>query len=61
MWVHVLSKGNKQLLRLVLDVEVLKKLVEKFKNNWKMVGDRRETKAVLIKWKEIINALAEMY
>ena len=46
--------------RLVLDVSILKKLVEKFKNNWKMVGDRKETKAVLIKWKEIINALAEI-
>tara|TARA_Y100000592_G_scaffold101108_1_gene185525 strand:+ start:3769 stop:4206 length:438 start_codon:yes stop_codon:yes gene_type:complete len=60
VWVHVLSKGNKQMCRLVLDVSILKKLVEKFKNNWKMVGDRKETKAVLIKWKEIINALAEI-
>ena len=54
VWVHVLSKGNKQLLRLVIDVPVLKKLAEKFKDNWKMVGDRRETKAIMIPFNKII-------
>ena len=54
VWVHVLSKGDKQLLRLVIDVPVLKKLAEKFKDNWKMVGDRRETKAIMIPFNKII-------
>ena len=60
VWVHVFSKNNKQLMRLVIDVPILKKLVKKYKDNWKMVGDRRETKAVMIKWKDIINAVAEI-
>ncbi len=54
VWVHVLAKGDKQLLRLVIDVPVLKKLAEKFKDNWKMVGDRRETKAIMIPFNKII-------
>ena len=59
VWVHVLSKGDKQLLRLVIDVPVLKKLAKKFKDNWKMVGDRRETKAIMIPFKKIIYELTE--
>ena len=58
VWVHVLSKGDKQLMRLVFDVPVLKKLTEKFKDNWKMVGDRKETKAILIPFKKIINEIS---
>lgn len=54
VWVHVLAKGDKQLLRLIIDVPVLKKLAEKFKDNWKMVGDRRETKAIMIPFNKII-------
>jgi len=60
IWIHVLSKGNKQMLRLVFDVGVLKKIVKKYKDNWKMVGDRKETKAVMIKFKDILNAVAEI-
>ena len=60
IWIHVLSKGNKQMLRLVFDVPVLKKIVKKYKDNWKMVGDRKETKAVMIKFKDILNAVAEI-
>tara|TARA_X000001388_G_C2200685_1_gene111170 strand:+ start:519 stop:941 length:423 start_codon:yes stop_codon:yes gene_type:complete len=60
IWIHVLSKGNKQMLRLIFDVPVLKKIVKKYKNNWKMVGDRKETKAVMIKFKDILNAVAEI-
>ena len=60
IWIHVLSKGNKQMLRLVFDVPVLKKVVKKYKDNWKMVGDRKETKAVMIKFKDILNAVAEI-
>ena len=54
VWVHVLAKGDKQLLRLVIDVPVLKKLAEKFKDNWKMGGDRRETKPIMIPFNKII-------
>ena len=57
IWVHVLAKGNKQYLRLLFDVPTLKKLTEKFKDNWKMVGDRRETKAIMIPFKKIIYEL----
>ena len=60
IWIHVLSKGNKQMLRLVFDVPVLKKIVKKYKDNWKMVGDRKETKAVMIKFKDILNAVAKI-
>jgi len=38
-------------------VPVLKKLAEKFKDNWKMVGDRRETKAIMIPFNKIIYEL----
>ena len=59
IWVHVLAKGDKQYLRLLFDVPTLKKLTEKFKDNWKMVGDRRETKAIMIPFKKIIHELVE--
>jgi hypothetical protein len=45
VWVHVLAK--------------LKKLTNKFKDNWKMVGDRKETKAIMIPFKKIIYELTE--
>ena len=59
VWVHVLAKGNTQYLRLIFDVPKLKKLAKKFKDNWKMVGDRRETKAIMIPFKKIIYELTE--
>ena len=59
VWVHVLAKGNTQYLRLIFDVPKLKKLTKKFKDNWKMVGDRRETKAIMIPFKKIIYELTE--
>ena len=57
VWVHVLAKGDKQFLRLIIDVPILKKLTKKFKDNWKMVGDRRETKAIMIPFNKIIYEL----
>ncbi len=59
VWVHVLAKGNTQYLRLIIDVPKLKKLTNKFKDNWKMVGDRKETKAIMIPFKKIIYELTE--
>jgi hypothetical protein len=56
--VHVLTKGDKQMMRLIINVPILKKLAKEFKDNWKMVGDRKETKAIMIPWKEIMNAVA---
>ncbi len=56
---HVLAKGNTQYLRLIIDVPKLKKLTNKFKDNWKMVGDRKETKAIMIPFKKIIYELTE--
>ena len=57
IWVHVLTKGDKQMMRLIINVPILKKLAQKFKDNWKMVGDRRETKAILIPFNKIIYEL----
>ena len=59
VWVHVLAKGNTQYLRLIIDVPILKKLAQKFKDNWKMVGDRRETKAIMIPFKKIIYEITD--
>ena len=59
VWVHVLAKGNKQFLRLVIDVPVLKKLTAKYKDNWKMVGNRRETKGIMIPFGKIIYEIAK--
>ena len=59
VWVHVLAKGNRQFLRLIIDVPVLKKLAAKFKDNWKMVGDRKETKAIMIPFRKIIYEIAK--
>ena len=59
IWVHVLTKGDKQMMRLIINVPILKKLTKQFKDNWKMVGDRKETKAIMIPWKEIMNAVAK--
>ncbi len=59
VWVHVLAKENRQFLRLIIDVPVLKKLTAKFKDNWKMVGDRRETKAIMIPFRKIIYEIAK--
>ena len=36
------------MMRLIIDVPVLKKLVKKYKDNWKYVGDGKRTKAVFI-------------
>ena len=58
VWVHVLAKGDKQFLRLIIDVPILKKLTNKFKDNWKMVGDRRETKGIMIPFRKIIHEIS---
>lgn len=61
VWVHVFAHNKKQLLRLIIDVPVLKKLTNKFKDNWKMVGDGKRTKAILIPWKEVLNEITKLH
>jgi len=61
VWVHVFTQKEKQLLRLIIDVPVLKKLTKKFKDNWKMVGDGKRTKAILIPWKEVLNEITKLH
>ena len=60
-WVHVFAHNKKQLLRLIFDVPVLKKLTKKFEDNWKMVGDGKRTKAILIPWKEVLNEITKLH
>lgn len=60
VWVHVFALGQKQMMRLIIDVPVLKKLVKKYKDNWKMVGDGKRTKAVFIPFGDIIYEIAKL-
>ena len=60
VWVHVFAIDKKQMMRLVIDVPVLKKLVKKYKDNWKMVGDGRRTKAIFIPFGDIIYEIAKL-
>ena len=40
--------------------EEIKKLVKKYKDNWKMVGDGKRTKAVFIPFGDIIYEIAKL-
>ena len=48
------------MMRLIIDVPVLKKLVKKYEDNWKMVGDGKRTKAVFIPFGDIIYEIAKL-
>ncbi len=52
-WVHILADGDKDYCMLLFTVPQLKKLTKKFKDNFKMVGDRRASKCILIPLKQI--------
>ena len=54
-WVHILADGKKDYCILLFDVPTLKKLARKHKKNWKMMGDNRASKCILIPLKEIFN------
>tara|TARA_B100001013_G_scaffold172365_1_gene103465 strand:- start:1689 stop:2072 length:384 start_codon:yes stop_codon:yes gene_type:complete len=47
-WVHILAKGKKDYCKLIFDVPTLKKIVRKWKSNFKMIGDNNASKCVLI-------------
>ena len=54
-WVHILAKGNKDYCKLIFDVPQLKEITEKFKDNYKMIGDNNAAKCILIPLKELFN------
>ena len=54
IWVQTFTKGKVQYFSIVIPVKRLKKLVKKYKDNFKMVGDGRRTKGILIPYKDII-------
>ena len=54
-WVHILADGDKDYCMLLFTIPALKKLAKKYKSNFKMVGDNRASKCILIPLKEIFN------
>lgn len=54
IWVQTFTKGKVQYFSIIIPVQRLKKLVKKYKDNFKMVGDGRRTKGILIPYKDII-------
>tara|TARA_R110002012_G_scaffold131020_2_gene283569 strand:+ start:415 stop:792 length:378 start_codon:yes stop_codon:yes gene_type:complete len=52
-WVHILSIGKEDYCKLIFDVPKLKKIAEKFKDNFKMIGDNRASKCILIPLSEL--------
>lgn len=54
-WIHILAKGDKDYCKLIFDVPQLKEITEKFKDNYKMIGDKNAAKCILIPLKELFN------
>ena len=53
-WIHILSNGTGNYCKLIFDVPVLKKLVEKYKDTHsKLIGDRGVSRCVLIPVNEL--------
>ena len=55
-WVHILSIGKEDYCKLIFDVPKLKKIAEKFKDNYKMIGDNNASKCILIPLKELFQS-----
>ena len=51
----ILAKGDKDYCKLIFDVPQLKEITEKFKDNYKMIGDNNAAKCILIPLKELFN------
>ena len=51
-WVHILSIGKEDYCKLIFEVPKLKKIDDKFKDNYKMIGDHHASKCILIPLKE---------
>ena len=54
-WVHILADGKEDYCMLLFTVPALKKLASKYKNKWRMMGDNKASKCILIPLKEIFN------
>ena len=53
-WIQILAKGNKNHCMLVFEVKELKKIVEKYKEQYtRMVGDRHASKCVILPIKKL--------
>ena len=53
-WIHILSNGNDNYCKLVFDVPMLKRIVEKYKpTHSRMIGDRGVSNCVLIPLEEL--------
>ena len=52
-WVHVLATGKQDYCKLVFDVSKLKQIVERFKDNYRMIGDYNKSKCILIPLAEL--------
>ena len=54
--VHILSIGKEDYCKLIFDVPKLKKIADKFKDNYKMIGDHNASKCILIPLKELFQS-----
>ena len=52
-WVHILALGTDDFCKLIFEVPKLKKITEKFKKNYRMIGDHNASKCILIPLKEL--------
>ena len=55
-WFHILARGKSNYAIIMFEVPVLKKIVEKFKDNTKMIGDGWQSKCVLIPLSEVFKS-----
>ena len=45
-WVHILAIGKEDYCKLIFEVPKLKKIADKFKDNYKMIGDHHASKCI---------------
>jgi len=55
-WVHILAIGKEDYCKLIFEVPKLKKIADKFKDNYKMIGDHHASKCILIPLKELFQS-----
>lgn len=52
-WVHILAIGQEDYCKLFFEVPVLKQIVKRYESNWRMLGDRRASKCIIIPLKDL--------
>ena len=56
-WIQILAKGDDNHCMLVLEVDKLKKIVDKYKKDYtRMVGDRNASKCVILPIEKLFNS-----